>query len=762
MSDQIKKTAFRKRNYILPLMLVAVALVLVLCFLFVSSLDEQLYAQRLYSMEQNAKKSSELVNLSIRSEWEKLHQLVYTIQRFPASNTQQLLENLMDMSQSSDSHSIWTFGCIDSDSNSYNWDGTVTRWPLPKMLPAELPDHQIAIRESNTDGVEQMLFLQRLPQPITLEDGVELTYVTLTIDMSVLLPELEISSFGVGNSTFITKTDGTRLYHQASNTQFMPAYNVVTALKNAEFLYDTNYEGLVDAVGAQGYFTGEIILQDMRYFVSCAPVAERWAMLLFIPEENVSGGTMELVQKLILQMAGIAFALSIVLILFMRLNARRTLEAQHATLRAAEQASQSKSNFLSNMSHDIRTPLNGIMGMCHLAMRDYNDAMGYLNKIDQSSHQLMLLINDILDMSRIEQGKVEVHTAPLDLHTLLRGCITNIEALASQKDITVRVETGSLKDCCVESDELLLNQILTNLLGNAVKFTPEKGNIILRAAQQEPKEGIARYTFEVKDTGIGMSPEFVARMFEPFSQENGGSRTQYKGTGLGLSIVKSLVEKLQGDIQVESILGKGSCFTVALPLAITLPVQAPEEAGELPGQGTGMRVLLAEDNELNLLIAVDILEELGVTVDTAANGQLAVDRFAASGEGEYHLIFMDLRMPVMDGLAAARAIRSLSRSDADVPIVAMTADAFAEDVEKTRAAGMNDHLAKPLDLGRLKAVLHKYHPDKKRGESYEKDIHHIPHTGYNADCRYTGGAPCRLRQPGKEQFPEHSDSQSEH
>lgn len=716
MSDKLEKTTVRKRNYILPLILTTVILVALLCVLFATSLDEQLYTQRLYSMEQNAKKSSELVNLSIRSEWEKLHQLVYTIQQFPASSTQLLIDSLEDMSQNSDAHSPWTFSCIDSESNSYNWDGTVTRWPLPKMLPADLPDHQIAIRESNTSGTEQMLFLQRLPQPLVLAEGTVLTHVALTIDMHILLPELEVTSIVKGNSTYITKTDGTRLYHQTSNVEIIPGYNVITALKNADFLYDTNHDALASAVQTQGYFTGEIILQDMRYFVSCAPVAEHWVMILFIPEENVSGGTTKLVQKLILQMAGIAFALSVVLVLFMRLNARKTLEAQQAALQAAEQASRSKSDFLSNMSHDIRTPLNGIMGMCHLAMRDYSDPAGYLCKIDQSSHQLMLLINDILDMSRIEQGKVEVHVAPLDIRAMLRGCITNIEALAREKNIALRVRIDDLEDSWVESDELLLNQILTNLLGNAVKFTPEGGVITLRAAQKQKQDGTAVYTFEVQDTGIGMAPEFVARMFEPFSQENSGSRTQYKGTGLGLSIVKSLVEKLQGDIHVESVPGEGSCFCVTLRLTIAPPAQISENLGELPVQGAGMRVLLVEDNELNLLIAVDILEELGVKVDTAADGRQAVDQFANSPEGEYHLIFMDLRMPVMDGLAAARAIRGLPRGDANVPIVAMTADAFAEDVERTQAAGMNDHLAKPLELGRLKAVLYKYHPDIKRGE----------------------------------------------
>ena len=188
MSDITKKTAFRKRNYILPLMLTAVILVVLLGVLFVTSLDKQIYIQRLYSMEQNAQKSSELVNLSIDKEWEKLHQLVYTIQRFPASTSRQLMDSLADMSKNGEAHSPWTFSCIDSKSNSYNWDGAVTRWPLPKMLSAGLPDHQIAIRESNTDGTEQMLFLQRLPRPILLSDGVKLTHVALTIDMGILLP----------------------------------------------------------------------------------------------------------------------------------------------------------------------------------------------------------------------------------------------------------------------------------------------------------------------------------------------------------------------------------------------------------------------------------------------------------------------------------------------------------------------------------------------------------------------------------------------
>lgn len=321
------------------------------------------------------------------------------------------------------------------------------------------------------------------------------------------------------------------------------------------------------------------------------------------------------------------------------------------------------------------------------------------------------MINDVLDMSRIEHGKVEVHQAPTDLNELLRTCAVHVEGRVLENSIVFEQDTAGLRHPIVSADPVLLDKILTNILGNAAKFTPPGGRISLRASEKEVNSDKSVYLFEIEDTGVGMKPEFLGHLFEPFSQDGGEGRTNYQGTGLGLSIVKNLVDKLGGEIDVQSAVGKGSKFTVSLPLPrlneTGIPVK--EDAAHQAFDGSGLRVLLVEDNELNREIALTILEDCGLSVDTAEDGSIAVKCFQASSPGGYDLILMDVRMPVMDGLEASRRIRALPRADAAaVPIIALTADAFSGDMEKTRQAGMNEHLGKPIELDKLYAVLRKY------------------------------------------------------
>ncbi|MDO4563052.1 MAG: ATP-binding protein [Clostridia bacterium] len=694
-------------------MSVIIAFVIVACALFIRIFDTQIYRQCSYSLRQTTEKVVEVVNRTVSGEWERLSYVSYTMSKSAFPDTSALLENISETYRDlSTELYTWKLSCVDNWGRHYTWDGNVVRWALPEILLDNCPQQQLVIMETGLEDAEQMILMYRLPQPIELTDeDIDVTHILITLDMEDFGKLLAVSAFENHSYSYITDQNGMRLYHQQNQSEFMSAYNIPAGLQNAAFLYDASYEGLSSALENGASYTFEIEREDGRYFVSYSPLAfNNWNLFLIVPEIYVRGDTTQMVQMLMVEIMVIALLIVLLISLFLWTNSRQTLARQQLAVEEARSASQEKSNFLSRMSHDIRTPLNGIMGMCHIAGQNIHDPEAVadcLEKINISSGQLMSLVNDVLDMTRIEHGRVEINNKPTDLCRLLKECTVHIEAQTKENKIIFEKDISALKAPYVMADEVLLNQIITNLLGNAVKFTPEGGHIWLRVFDTE-----SGYCFEVEDTGIGMKQDFIPHLFEPFMQENGSSRTKYKGTGLGLSIVKSLVEKMGGEISVHSIYGKGSRFTAKLPLAKCDASDIPtdkEEAQPLPLEDVaGMRVLLVEDNEINLLIAKTILEDFQVMVDTADNGKDALERFEASPMWHYELILMDLRMPVMDGIEACSRIRSLQRTDAVVPIVALTADAFASDEELTRKAGMNDHLSKPINIAQLCRVLQKY------------------------------------------------------
>jgi signal transduction histidine kinase/CheY-like chemotaxis protein len=441
-----------------------------------------------------------------------------------------------------------------------------------------------------------------------------------------------------------------------------------------------------------------------------------WYMVLSMPYTVVKdiidtfGNTLNL--NAMRMMLFVMAALLVVFIIYIAAMGRATAETERAR-RQAEAASRAKSNFLSHMSHDIRTPINGIIGMTHIAERHLDDPIKLqdcMNKINDSSDHLLSLINDVLDMSRIESGKVSMAHEPLDMPETLRGCTTILEGGLLKRNLNLRCEFEAFEHPYLLGDALHLRQILINILGNAVKFTPDGGHILFQVQEVYADAERATYRFVVEDTGIGMSEEFRGKIFEAFSQEDGGIRSEYKGTGLGMAITKQFVEMMGGTITVESKLNVGSCFTVEIAFEIDQDSQhdqpaVVEEAASLEG----MRILLVEDNALNLEIAQEILEDEGVQVTTAMDGQQAVERFAAAPPGTFHLILMDIMMPVMNGCEASRAIRASDRPDAEtVPIIAMSANAYEQDVAQAMEAGMNDHIAKPIDIDKLLAALKRY------------------------------------------------------
>lgn len=385
----------------------------------------------------------------------------------------------------------------------------------------------------------------------------------------------------------------------------------------------------------------------------------------------------------------------------------------------AKRANKAKSTFLSNMSHDIRTPMNAIVGFTSLALSHIDDrekVAEYLSKITVSGNHLLNLINDVLDMSQIESGKVQLEELPCAISGILNGLSNIIQADVSAKQLTFSLDAANILHDEIYCDKLRLNQILLNILSNSVKYTKPGGIISLRVTENSwAPAGFANYEFCIRDNGIGMSQEFIAHIFEPFEREQNTTTSGIEGTGLGLAITKNIVDMMNGNISVKSHPDMGTEVTVSLTFRLNPRENcAADEEPKAPGvrivsdKFCGIRLLLVEDNELNQEIAAALLEDAGFITETAENGKIAVDMVKNSDPGYYKLVLMDIQMPVMNGYEAARAIRALDDQElAAIPILAMTANAFEEDRKAALQCGMNGHIAKPVDINKLLDALDK-------------------------------------------------------
>ncbi len=382
-------------------------------------------------------------------------------------------------------------------------------------------------------------------------------------------------------------------------------------------------------------------------------------------------------------------------------------------LERVRRANSAKSEFLSRMSHDLRTPINGIMGMLAILEKSHDDPKlqsECQRKIRVSTEHLLSLVNDVLLVSKLDSGRTTVVEEPFDLYDTLENCITILSPEAEEEGIRLVLEKAELKHRRLVGNPLHLKQILLNVIDNAIIYNRPQGSVFVRAEEIDCQDGTASYRFVIEDTGIGIGEDFKKHIFEPFTQEHQDARTHYTGVGLGMSIVKKLIEQMRGTIEMESQLGKGSVFEIILPIQIDQAWSGQSVEGDSTAGGSiaGMRVLLVEDNEINCEIMEFMLREAGAKVVTANNGKAAVDAFAASAPGTFNCVLMDLMMPVMSGYEATRVIRGLNRPDAKaVPIIALSANAFEEDVALAKDAGMNEHLAKPVDLRKMFHVMNR-------------------------------------------------------
>ncbi len=629
---------------------------------------------------------------------------------------------------------------VDEDGVCLRSDGVITAMPelmesLEGVEGAFAMRQDEAYRELAEAKKELLVFGKRIPT--TTIDGHTFVYIVRRVKISELDSKLKLDSFGGKGYASAIDHDGYYIISMDRSASVTERENFLDQLKESDILNGKTYDQVLQEAG-QGV-TFEADIESARYVVHLAALPDTdWYYVSLVPVSVFS----ELTGKVM----GVTFVLVAAIAVAAALTAYSHVKAQREQLRQneehsaelsraltlAQQASQAKTTFLNNMSHDIRTPMNAIIGFTDLAKRSVDDAQAtsaYLAKISQSSSHLLGLINDILDMSRIESGAVCVNEKDEELGAILRGICDILTVDIEVRDLRFSLDCSGVRNAHVVCDKLRLNQALINILSNAVKYTQPGGTITLTVSQGEPRpDGACPYEFRVRDNGMGMSPEYLKTIFEPFTREKSSTVSGIQGTGLGMTITKAVVELMGGTITCASEQGRGTEFVVVVPMRaqegrpaepIDLALVAgsgtagPNGSGgvareEDPASGrlAGRRVLLAEDNELNREIAVAVLEAQGIQVETASNGQDACDLLVERGAGHFDVVLMDIQMPIMDGYEATRTIRLLPDDGlARIPILAMTANAFEEDRKKAYAVGMNGHIAKPLNVEALLEAL---------------------------------------------------------
>ncbi|MBO2517970.1 MAG: hypothetical protein CW338_11995 [Clostridiales bacterium] len=624
---------------------------------------------------------------------------------------------------------------IDRRGNYYCSDGSKGHWTDVSSVLEATENNNIYIGTIPSQGADkQYIFfiketdikLDAMKQPVR--------YILVAMNVEALSERLEVTSFAGKGYTYIIRNDGRVIFRSRTGREPIKGYNVLKGLEDAEFNRDDSLEKLTEAL-ANGTNTAVSFKYDGKeyYVANQSVLTEGWSILNFV-ESDALGAGMDVMRAETLKYISLVAAgvLIIILLLVFALTwSARTRDKQERervkslneqlkrAAEAANSANQAKTSFLSNMSHDIRTPINGIMGMTAIAMKVQNNpprTQDCLHKISSASNHLLSLINDVLDMSRIEQNRIVIAKEPVNLKTLLSDCGTIIRGQLNGRSVQYREIWPEELDGHVLGDELHLRQIFINILGNAVKFTPDGGTITAAAEKMAEHNGKLYFRFSFTDTGIGMKPEYIPKIFDAFSQEDNGSRTKYKGTGLGMAITKQFTELMGGTISVTSELNKGTCFTVEIPFEPDPDALKREEAAEEQQVSIrGLRIMLVEDNELNMEIGTELLEDEGAIVFPETDGGQALEAFRAHAPGTYDVILMDIMMPVMDGYETTKAIRSLpDRPDAKtVPIMAMSANAFEEDIQKSLSVGMNDHLSKPIELPKLLNALSRYSKKNK-------------------------------------------------
>ena len=614
------------------------------------------------------------------------------------------------------------------------------------------PERVSYVSNSLTVDDSRMVFLEQLSTPITLQSGekeITLRYFGISQSMTQLNDYFRCDAYENSNSVYVLDNNGFKLFN-ANDTELLKGHNVYTVLSRMSYLHGSSFAEAKERLTRTGSCYSNAVLDGTEYFYALKQMENaQWTLAFLVPAEYVAVNTQKLVNIVMVIIIVIAMVFSVITVFvgwfLLRQKQQQELQTEkeanlrleqyniHLTqvndelrqaqvvaaeaLQSAERASKAKTDFLSNMSHDIRTPMNAIIGITTLMKNELHQPeklAEHLGKLETSGRLLLGIINDILDMSRIESGKTTLNIEKTNLPQQVSQLDSIIRQQASQRRQTFTVE-NHVQHENVLADPNRLNQVLMNILSNAVKYTPQGGHIRLDVEELSHTEHYAKYRFVVQDDGIGMSAVYQKTLFDPFTREEKSGTNRVQGTGLGMAITKSIVDLMGGTIHVESAPGKGSRFEVVLELPIDAEADKVQTASALPEEDeavsplSGMSFLCAEDNAINAEILEMLLETKGASCTICSNGQEIVDAFASVKPGDYDMILMDVQMPVMDGLEATRRIRNgenpLGRT---IPILAMTANAFLEDMQKSKEAGMDEHLSKPVDIAALEQTVKRF------------------------------------------------------
>ena len=615
---------------------------------------------------------------------------------------------------------------LDSDLKVYTGDGHRSSWEEISFLKN---DHDTCITRLSYQSEESnsIFMLHKLNEEIPVGET-RITHIIINIPVSTFADVFRVADYRDQNFTYVVGRDGERMCRYQQSASFIDTYNVLHLLKDAEYEDGATVEEIRRCLSDDD--NGNVCISfahdGTSYYAAAAKLnGTDWHVISFVPADVLSSNA-ELFRRstyifFLELLVLILIAVSTCIISVVSAANQNKINRQQAIMNEklaeaaekAEAASAAKTVFLSNMSHDIRTPINGIMGMLAIAQKEKDDpgkVQECIGKIQGAAQHLLSLINDVLDMSRIESGKTVISQDPIDIRTVTANCHSIIRGQLDDRNLDFMVEEGTITHPWLVGDELRIRQILINILGNAVKFTPDGGKIWFRVSETAADADTATIRYEIQDTGMGMTQEFLGRIWDAFSQADGGARSKYKGTGLGMAITKQFVDLMGGTISVQSEINVGSTFVVELPLPIDKTDRVIEEQVENLDSLEGIHALLAEDNELNMEIATELLEDEGMRITPAVNGQIAVDLFRQNPPGTFDVVLMDIMMPVMDGLEATRSIRGTEdRPDAKtIPIIAMSANAFEEDIRKSLDAGMNAHLSKPINLEEVMKTISNF------------------------------------------------------
>ena len=639
------------------------------------------------------------------------------------------------------------YGCrlmlLDSIGTAYFSDGAKGIWDEINRISDGDTRHTFVSETSNMRGT-YLAFVQKLEKPVTVSSGGKrFTHFVLLKDIQTLKKYYLTESYGGHAATYIVKENGILAYYDAED-DIIGARNVFKALDKAEYVDNRDSMSVRKQLNSNGVVSANIMLNDTEYYYCLTDLLEYdMALMLLVPAEYVASNTMNMMNSFIkIMIVFVSVLLVLVAVAFVGLTLiqrknqmveiekknnqelNRLKTAAEDALHIAEEANKAKSTFLSNMSHDIRTPMNAVIGFSSLALDNVENSgkvKSYLEKILSSSNHLLSLINDILDMSRIESGKVYLDETEANLSDMFREINNIICGQVQEKQLKLHMDTYDVKNEDVYCDKTRLSQVLLNLLSNAIKFTPQGGTVEVQIAQNsDAPEGMGAYEIRVRDNGIGMSREFAEHIFEPFERERTSTVSKIQGTGLGMAISKNIVDMMGGTIDVNTEKGKGTEFVIRLLLKLQTEDGAAASASQIAGLNgqksddggnsgdsfANKRLLLVEDNELNQEISVEILTGYGFSVDVAENGEIALKKVVESAPGDYDLILMDIQMPVMDGYEATKKIRALdNHALSTIPIIAMTANAFDEDRKTAAECGMNGFITKPIDVNDIIKAL---------------------------------------------------------